>query len=98
MSLEVSFHRAAKTELIEASSWYENKQHGLVAEFILEIERCITFASNHATGCVLVKPDIRRVVAKRFPYSIYFRAEKTRIVVLAVFHSRRDPIIWMTRN
>lgn len=98
MSLEVTFHRAAKAELIEASSWYDNKQYGLAAEFILEIERCITFASNYATECALVKSDIRRIVAKRFPYNIYFRAEKTHIVVLAVFHSRRDPIIWMTRN
>jgi plasmid stabilization system protein ParE len=41
--------------------------------------------------------DIRRVVAKRFPISVYFRAETRRIVVLAVFHGSRDLAIWQHR-
>ncbi len=45
----------------------------------------------------VVREDIRRVVANRFPYSVYFRAEKHRIVVLAVFHGNRDPAIWQAR-
>jgi plasmid stabilization system protein ParE len=42
--------------------------------------------------------DVRRVVANRFPFSVYFRAEERRIVVLAVFHGRRDPAIWQHRT
>ena len=45
----------------------------------------------------VVREDIRRVVANRFPYSVYFPAEKHRIVVLAVFHGNRDPAIWQAR-
>ncbi|MBI5890495.1 MAG: hypothetical protein HZB47_07440 [Nitrosomonadales bacterium] len=41
--------------------------------------------------------EIRRVVANRFAYSVYFRAEHHRIVVLAVFHGSRDPVIWQAR-
>ena len=45
----------------------------------------------------VVREDIRRVVANRFPYSVYFPAEKHRIVVLAVSHGNRDPAIWQAR-
>lgn len=34
----------------------------------------------------------------RFPYSVYFRAEDRRIVVLAVFHGSRDPGTWQART
>jgi toxin ParE1/3/4 len=44
-----------------------------------------------------VYKDVRRVVAKRFPFSVYFRAEANRIVVLAIFHASRDPAIWLAR-
>ena len=97
MSLPVAFHRAARAEFIEASAWYESKRAGLQLEFMAEIDRCVSLASEHALQFGVVGEDIRRVVANRFPYSVYFRAEKYRIVVLAVFHGSRDPVIWLDR-
>ena len=35
---------------------------------------------------------------RRFPYSIFSRVESQQVVVLAVFHSRRNPRIWQTRT
>jgi plasmid stabilization system protein ParE len=103
MSLPVTFHRAASAEFIEASAWHETKRLGLAIEFMTEIERCVSLASEHPLRFAVVRDDIRRVVADRFPYgvypySVYFRAEKHRIVVLAVFHVSRDPAIWQSRD
>jgi plasmid stabilization system protein ParE len=97
MSLPITFHRAAGAEFSEASAWYESKRIGLAIEFIAEIERCVSLASEHPLQFAVVRKDIRRIVTNRFPYSIYFRAEKHRIVVLAVFHGRRNPAIWRDR-
>ena len=97
MSLPVTFHRAVSVEFIEASAWYETKRIGLALEFMDEIERCLSLASKHPLQFAVVREDIRRVVANRFPYSVYFRAEQHRIVVLAVFHGSRDPAIWQAR-
>ena len=82
MSLPITLHRAASTEFIEASAWYEGKRLGLGFEFIAEIDRCISLASENPLQFAVVRADIRRVVANRFPYSVYFRAEKHRIVSL----------------
>src|SRR3989338_702239 len=97
MSLAINFHRAASAEFIEASAWYESKRLGLALEFIAEIERCVSLASEHPFQYPVVRGGIRRIVAYRFPYSVYFRAEKHRIVVLAVFHGSRDPAVWQAR-
>lgn len=98
MSLPVSFHRAASAEFIEASTWYEDKRLGLGIEFITEIEHCISLASRHPLQFIVVHEDVRRVVANRFPYSVYFRTDGNRIVVLAVFHGNRNPAIWQART
>ena len=98
MSLAVSFLRAASVELVEASAWYESKQQGLVFEFMAEIERCISQAAANPLQFAVVRSDFRRVVARRFPYCVYFRAEPQRVVVLAVFHSSRNPSIWQDRG
>jgi plasmid stabilization system protein ParE len=98
MTLAVTFHRAARAEFIEASVWYEDKKQGLALEFIAEMDRCVSLASESPLQYAIIRDDIRRVIANRFPYSIYFRAEQARIVVLAVFHSSRDPAIWQRRT
>ena len=98
MTLPIAFNRAASAEFIEATAWYDSKRLGLGLEFIAEIDRCISLASINPLQFAIVKEDIRRVVANRFPYSVYFRADKSRIVVLAVFHGSRDPSIWKSRT
>lgn len=97
MSLPVTFRRAASAEFIEASAWYETKRVGLAIEFMAEIDRCLSLASEHPFQFAVVHEDIRRAVAYRFPYNVYFRAEKHCIVVLAVFHGSRVPSIWQSR-
>lgn len=97
MSLPLAVHRAARGEIIDASAWYEGKRAGLGNEFLTEIDRCMARISTNPGRFALVHGDIRRVVANRFPYAVYFRAERDRIVVLAVFHGSRNPAIWQTR-
>jgi plasmid stabilization system protein ParE len=97
MTLSVTFRRAARAELIDATGWYEAQRPNLGAEFVAEVDRCMAIAVERPTSYPVVHANTRRISTRRFPYSIYFRAELTRIVVLAVFHWRRDPAIWRSR-
>lgn len=98
MSLKVSFLRAANAELVEASAWYEGRRPGLAFEFMSEIEHCISQAASNPHQFAFVHSDIHRAIARRFPYCVYFRAEPERIVILAVFHSSRNPAVWQERR
>jgi toxin ParE1/3/4 len=57
----------------------------------------INLAAENPARFPIKHSDIRCVQARRFPYSVFYRTEAHRIVVLAVFHARRDPTIWQTR-
>lgn len=98
MSFRVSFQPVAKAELLNAAKWYENQRSGLGQVFIAEIERCIALAAKQPLQFAVVETDVRSIVAKRFPYSIYFRVRKNFVVILAVFHGKREPANWRERN
>jgi plasmid stabilization system protein ParE len=97
MTLRVVFRRAARAEFDTAALWYEERQAGLGTQFVSEIDRAVELASNHPERFPAKHGEIRCVQARRFPYSVFFRPEANRIVVLAVFHARRDPAVWQTR-
>lgn len=62
-----------------------------------EIDRCVSQAAEQPLQYAIVHQDIRRAVVRNFPDNVYFRLEPQRIVVLAVFHSRRNPDVWQGR-
>lgn len=98
MTLAVAFRAAARREMADAAAWYEEQQAGLGEAFIREVKRCTEGAARHPLLYGVVRNDIRRVVARRFPYGIYYRCRPDRIVVIAVFHSSRDPLAWQRRS
>ena len=98
MSYRVAFRRAAIREFEEAALWYDAQRRGLGEEFIYEIEQSLSSAASAPLRYPLVFGDVRRTVARRFPYSIYFRIRSDSMVVLAVFHGRRNPAIWHRRS
>ena len=97
MTLPVAFHRAARAEFIEAAAWYEAQRPNLGVAFIAEIELCVALAAEQPQLYAVVHKDVRRLTAEHFPYSVYSRAQPQRVVILAVFHGRRNPAIWQRR-
>jgi toxin ParE1/3/4 len=97
MTLRVVFRRAAKSEFEDAAVWYDQQRNGLGEEFIVEIEEAVSRAAATPARYPIIFGDIRRTVARRFPYSVYFRIRTNSLVVLAVFHGRRNPSIWQRR-
>jgi len=97
MTLRIVFRRAAKSEFEDAAVWYEAQRPGLGEEFTIEIEQALTRAAAAPERYPVVFGDVRRTVARRFPFSVYFRTRTDAMVVIAVFHGRRNPVIWQRR-
>ncbi|MCX7140837.1 MAG: type II toxin-antitoxin system RelE/ParE family toxin [Proteobacteria bacterium] len=98
MTLRIVFRRAAKSEFENAANWYEVQRTGLGEEFVSEIEQALAQAAAAPQRYPVVLGDIQRTVARRFPFSVYFRVRSDTLVVLAVFHGRRNPTIWQRRG
>ena len=97
MTLRIVFRRAAKNEFNDAAVRYDEQRAGLGEEFVIEIAQAIARAAAAPERHPIVFGDIRRAVARRFPFSMHFRVRSDSLVVLAVFHRRRNPAIWQRR-
>ena len=97
MTLRVVFRRAARREFDDAADRYDEQRPGLGEEFIFEIDQAVVKAADSPERYPIVFGDIRRTVARRFPYSVYFRVRRDSMVVLSVFHGRRNPAVWQRR-
>jgi toxin ParE1/3/4 len=96
VSLPVILLPEAQAEFDEAVDWYE-QQAGIGAQFIARVQEVFTRISANPAIHQIVYKDVRRAVVRRFPYSVIYREEPGRVVVISVFHGRRDPSVWQGR-
>jgi toxin ParE1/3/4 len=96
--LKVVFRRAARHELESGANWYESKSSGLGLEFAKAVKAKIELIAHAPLLYQEALHGTRRAVLSRFPYVIYFRVSEEKLVILAIFHSSREPIIWQQRK
>lgn len=84
-------------EFREASRYYESETAGLGLAFIAEVHRTLSLlAANPEIGGP-VAGDLRKMVLRRFPYTLIYVHEVQGILVVAVAHHRRRPFYWRKR-
>jgi plasmid stabilization system protein ParE len=97
MSLPVVFRREAQDEMDEAYGWYERQRAGLGEEFLAAAQDVLDRIQENPESYALVYRDVRRGLTRRFPYAVYYQVQPERIIVLGVYHGRRNPRGWQER-
>jgi plasmid stabilization system protein ParE len=97
MSLPVVLRAEAQADFDEAFDWYEGQRPGLGVDFAAQVQDVFDRISNTPLLHSTVFQDVRKALVQRFPYSIFYRAEASQVLILAVFHAKRDPSIWQAR-
>jgi plasmid stabilization system protein ParE len=98
MTRPVTFLRAAQEEAAEAIDWYEDKEAGLGREFREAVETAVeSIQSNPLAFPIVQGSRLRRAITHRFPYSIIYSVDENGILIVAVFHMSRNPMIWRGR-
>jgi toxin ParE1/3/4 len=92
-----SFRRQSFLEYLAAQRWYERQRTGLGTEFATEVDQALNRACAAPHRYLEVIPNVRRMRVRRFPFLIFYRLRGDKLIVLAVFHSRRNPEIWRGR-
>ncbi len=98
MTRQVRFSEAALEEFEESADYYQRKVYGLGDAFSDEIYRLSNSAAETPEMYQPIGKGVRRAVARRFPFSVYFRVYEDEIFVLSVFHGRRSPTVWKGRT
>ena len=81
----------AEKELFEAAQWYSQQAVGLDYEFIRCIDEAMARIVRAPLMFSVVHRDRRRIIVKRFPYSIIFDVMEDEILIYAIFHFSRSP-------
>lgn len=98
MSRSVQFHALAEAELQEASDYYGRTVPGLREAFLDEVERGYRLLVEFPEIGVLVRSGVRKLVVKRFPYSLFYTVHQETIRIVAVGHHNRRPFYWRQRH
>lgn len=88
--MQVELHSLAERDLIEAFHFYEHQDSDLGAYFLdsifADLDSLAFYAGFHRKVF-----GFHRLLAKRFPYAIYYRIESQRVLVFRILDCRRSP-------
>lgn len=88
----------ADDDIRTAYRWYETQQEGLGERFSAELQATYQRIFDGPQRYGATPDGVRHARLRRFPYSVYFVIEDDVIIVFAVLHGRRDPVVWQRRR
>lgn len=97
MNLRIEYHELVDVDLLNAWTWYEDREPGLGDRFLDAIAATVQRASHLPNAGVPVLRDDtgeiieRKITANGFPYAVRYRILGDRLVIMAVLHQRRHP-------
>jgi plasmid stabilization system protein ParE len=87
----------AEEEMTEAALFYEEAKAGLGTVFFDDVQHAIDTVRERPKLGEEIAYGFRRVLARRFPFTIVNAVEPNEIVVVAVAHQSRSPNYWKGR-
>jgi plasmid stabilization system protein ParE len=97
MSLPVAYLPEAQDDIDAAYTAYEQRLAGLGDRFLEAVRDLVARLQDNPGLYGLCYQDLRAAPLRRFPYVVYYRAEASRIVIIAVQHGRRSSRVWRGR-
>ncbi len=94
MLKKVKFAEEASCEFRESVEWYESGAKGFGLRFTDEIDSTIERIRLNPDLYRKVTGNIRRIQVNRFPYSVFYTTEDDTLVILRIFHNKRNPVQW----
>jgi toxin ParE1/3/4 len=87
----------AKTDLREASRFYDLKRPGFGDIFLSRFHQALSQVREYPLAAPVVYRQYRKMKLEQFKHSIVYHVEADKIVVVAVMHNRRNPDYWKRR-
>ena len=88
------FTSSALTELAQAILYYEQRENGLGAAFLNEIEATLNRVLRNPAAWHQLSPRTRRCRTHRFPFGLIYQIRTDEILITSVMDLRRDPARW----
>lgn len=90
--MNIRFTVKAAEEFRAASAWYEEQRKGLGSQFIVAVDAALQSVRRTPMLFPIAFDEIHRCTLKRFPFGVFYSVEDESIVIVGVYHSRREPL------
>ena len=97
MATELEYLEEALEEAEAAARWYAERSASAAAGFSEEIDTAESAIVDFQTAWPQFDHGTRRYLLRRYPFSVIYRIESTRILIVAVAHGHRRPGYWKSR-
>jgi toxin ParE1/3/4 len=97
MSKPMVVEPEAEADLKDAYLWYQKQREGLGDDFLLCYEAAPDAIGQWPRAYPVVGRHSRRILLRRFPYSVLYVELPEVIAVLGVFNTSRHPKVWRRR-
>ncbi|MBA6151982.1 type II toxin-antitoxin system RelE/ParE family toxin [Gelidibacter maritimus] len=92
----LSFRPLAKDDIQNIIDYYDLINPKLADAFLLELEDSILHIKSRPEAFQKRFGEIRLVFLK-FKFGVFYKMYEEKIVVIAILHTSRDPMIWKKR-
>lgn len=99
MSYQVSFTPEANGDLTESTSWYSGQKPGLGRIFYRAVANSVGVIAETPFLFTMRYKGVRAGPVKNFPFTVFYLVEEIRqvVVIIAVLHNARNPMVWKDR-
>ena len=97
MIRELEYLDEAIEEAEAAARWYAERSSSAATGFADEIDTAIAAIEQNPEAWPPHVHATRHYLLRRYPFSVVYRVEATRILVVAVAHGNRRPGYWKSR-
>lgn len=85
----------ARQELADAIQFYSAEAPALAEDFVQDFDAALHQLGALPQSGASYHHGTRRLLLRRFPFSVIYRVRSDRIEVVAVAHTRRRPDYWV---
>lgn len=93
----IEFLPEAREEFLAAALFYDMNSPKLGQELAAEVERILAMVIEHREIGLATAQSCRRVILRRFPFSVFYQIRGDVTYVVALAHQHRNPGYWRAR-
>lgn len=97
MALELEYLDKALEDAESAARWYAERSETASLGFAEEVDAAVAAIARLPHAWPAYDHGTHRYLLRRYPFSVIYRIEACRILVVAVAHGHRRPGYWKPR-
>ena len=95
--MRVRLADGAKRDFNEGLRWYRKRSLQAADRFINVTESTVSRILKDPTRYRFIRPDVRVIHCKDFPYRLIYQLIAGSLVIIAIAHDKRHPDYWYRR-